>query len=209
LGGGLTSLGKEAFADCGFLSEVVFRGKAPYIASDAFRGVMATCYFPSSVTSWNENARGQYGGNLIWSTMTHTHSFTETITDPTCEKAGSKTQLCFCGESASQTIPALGHNWLEATTEKPETCERCGLTRGEPLDPEPDPGNTDGDGDTTGDGDSTGDGDLNYKDAMLVLRASVGLEVLSEEQIKRYDMDANGKLDYKDAMQILRKSVGL
>ena len=58
-------------------------------------------------------------------------------------------------------------------------------------------------------GDANGDGKVDYKDAMLVLRASVGLEKLDEDGKIAGDVDGNGKLDYKDAMKILRASVGL
>jgi hypothetical protein len=58
-------------------------------------------------------------------------------------------------------------------------------------------------------GDANGDGKVDYKDAMLVLRASVGLEKLDEDGKTAGDVDGNNKLDYKDAMKILRASVGL
>ena len=58
-------------------------------------------------------------------------------------------------------------------------------------------------------GDANGDGKVDYKDAMLVLRASVNLEKLDEDGKIAGDVDGNGKLDYKDAMKILRASVGL
>lgn len=32
-----------------------------------------------------------------------------------------------------EVIPELGHNWKDATTEVPKTCETCGATEGEPL----------------------------------------------------------------------------
>lgn len=39
---------------------------------------------------------------------------------------------------AQETVDALGHDWKEATTESPKTCDRCGETEGEKL-PEPQP----------------------------------------------------------------------
>lgn len=58
-------------------------------------------------------------------------------------------------------------------------------------------------------GDVTNDGKIDYKDAMLVLRASVGLETLDAKLAVRGDVTGEGKVDYKDAMKILRASVGL
>ena len=58
-------------------------------------------------------------------------------------------------------------------------------------------------------GDVTNDGKVDYKDAMLVLRASVKLETLDDKLAVRGDVTGDGKMDYKDAMKILRASVGL
>lgn len=46
-------------------------------------------------------------------------------------------------------------------------------------------------------------------DARLALRASVGLEELTEEQKKKYDIDGDGKVTASDAREITNKSVGL
>ncbi|MCR5795349.1 MAG: serine/threonine protein kinase [Solobacterium sp.] len=48
-------------------------------------------------------------------------------TEPTC------TEPSVCRICGRQLVPALGHSWEAATAERPETCARCGETRGEPL----------------------------------------------------------------------------
>lgn len=58
-------------------------------------------------------------------------------------------------------------------------------------------------------GDADGNGEVNYMDALLVLRHSVGLENLSKTIVKRCDVDNSGALSYMDALLILRYSVGL
>ena len=58
-------------------------------------------------------------------------------------------------------------------------------------------------------GDADGNGEVNYMDAMLVLRHSVGLEELSDAVVALCDVDNSGSLSYMDAMLILRYSVGL
>ncbi len=58
-------------------------------------------------------------------------------------------------------------------------------------------------------GDANGDGKVNYQDAMLVLRASIGLETLSEESKGLCDVDGKPGINYQDAMLILRASIGL
>ena len=45
----------------------------------------------------------------------HTHSFDEgkVTTEPTCTEKGVKTFTCSCGETRTEEIPALGHDWNE------------------------------------------------------------------------------------------------
>lgn len=58
-------------------------------------------------------------------------------------------------------------------------------------------------------GDVDGDGDVKAADARLALRASVGLETLSAEQVKLADVDCSGDIKSADARSILRAAVGL
>ena len=58
-------------------------------------------------------------------------------------------------------------------------------------------------------GDVDGDGTVAAADARLALRASVGLEELSEEQFVQADFDGDGNVAAADARSILRLSVGL
>ena len=58
-------------------------------------------------------------------------------------------------------------------------------------------------------GDANGDGKVNYQDAMLVLRSSIGLEELSPEAKAVSDVDGKPGINYQDAMKILRVSIGL
>jgi hypothetical protein len=63
----------------------------------------------------------------------HTHK--EIVTAPTCTDNGYTTHMCsLCGDTyVDNAIPALGHNWEDATYEEPKTCILCGKTDGEPL----------------------------------------------------------------------------
>ncbi len=58
-------------------------------------------------------------------------------------------------------------------------------------------------------GDIDGDDGVSAADARLVLRASVGLETLSAEQIAAADADRDGTISAADARLVLRASVGL
>ena len=55
-------------------------------------------------------------------TPEHTHSFGEwSITkNATCTEDGVKTRYCSCGENQSDSIPAIGHNYVE------DECANCG-----------------------------------------------------------------------------------
>ena len=62
----------------------------------------------------------------------HTHTWDAgTVTTPaSCTAAGVKTYSCDCGQTKTETIPALGHDWSEwvvdeATGTKTRTCSRC------------------------------------------------------------------------------------
>lgn len=74
-------------------------------------------------------------------TQVHVHSFGVwgIVTSATCTASGSQSRTCSgCGETETQTIPALGHNfgaWVETTAATCETegsqsrtCGRCGTT---------------------------------------------------------------------------------
>lgn len=58
-------------------------------------------------------------------------------------------------------------------------------------------------------GDADGNGEVNYMDALLVLRHSIGLETLSDAVVARCDVDGRKGLSYMDALLILRYSIGL
>lgn len=69
-------------------------------------------------------------------TSKHTHTYTQSVTTaPTCTLAGVTTFTCSCGDTYTEEIPMLGHDFketarIEATCEKKgeitQTCTRCG-----------------------------------------------------------------------------------
>ena len=68
------------------------------------------------------------------------HNYEAEVTAPDCTNGGYTTYTCsVCGDNyVADEVEALGHKWLEATTEAPKTCEVCGANEGEKL-PEPTP----------------------------------------------------------------------
>ena len=46
----------------------------------------------------------------------HTHAYNATVTaNPTCNSNGTKTFTCSCGDSYTESIPAMGHQWETRT----------------------------------------------------------------------------------------------
>ena len=58
-------------------------------------------------------------------------------------------------------------------------------------------------------GDATGDNDVNILDVIVVNKAMMGKETLTEEQLKAIDFNGNGKPDAGEAQDILKYIVGL
>ena len=58
-------------------------------------------------------------------------------------------------------------------------------------------------------GDVDGDGKVSYNDALMVLRLSIGLAELNEEESAFGDVDGANGLSYNDALKILRASIGM
>lgn len=62
----------------------------------------------------------------VWE-KNHEHSYTSVTTSPDCVNPGSIKYTCTCGESYSETIPALGHSFNGDS----EQCQLCGYDRTE------------------------------------------------------------------------------
>ena len=63
------------------------------------------------------------------------HSYDKVVTTPTCTEDGYTTYTCTgCKDIfVADEVAATGHEWTDATTESPKTCEKCGETEGEKL----------------------------------------------------------------------------
>lgn len=61
------------------------------------------------------------------------HSYTASTTKASCEEAGAIRYTCgHCGDSYTESVPATGHKWGNATCTAAKTCANCGETQGEP-----------------------------------------------------------------------------
>lgn len=104
------------------------------------------------------------------------------------------------------------HDWKPATCEAAKICSLCGKTEGEIGDHAYENGACKfcGEKEYVGlPGDANGDERLDYQDALLVLRFSIGLEELSEQAQELCNVDGKPGLNYQDALKILRTSIGL
>ena len=63
--------------------------------------------------------------------------------------------------------------------------------------------------DTLSFGDVDGDGAVDSSDALLVMRTSVGLETLTDDQFDRGDVNSDGLIDTTDALFILQMATGM
>ena len=77
----------------------------------------------------------------IESSHRHTWSEWTVETQPGCENTGTEVRICADDSEHKEwrQIPALGHDWADATYDTPKTCRRCGATEGEPLKRHPGP----------------------------------------------------------------------
>ena len=73
--------------------------------------------------------------DAVWEA--HSHSYTSSVTKAaTCTTAGVRTYKCSCGDSYTESIASLGHNYKTTTTaatctsagKTVKTCQRCGDT---------------------------------------------------------------------------------
>ena len=58
-------------------------------------------------------------------------------------------------------------------------------------------------------GDVNGDNSIGLEDAIIVLRYTMGLAALTDEQIERADFNSDGTVDALDAILILRHALGV
>ena len=125
----VTYIGEWAFDDCTSLTDVYYAGseaqwKAISISSNRNDDLLTA------------NIHYNYGS--------HTHSYKDVVTAPTCTEKGYTTHTCSCGDSYVDTyVDALGHAWDngKVTKEPTETetgvktfsCTRCGETKTEVI----------------------------------------------------------------------------
>jgi len=63
-------------------------------------------------------------------THVHNYNWDIQVVDAGCVSNGLISYICSCGESQSEKIYAIGHDWNDATCTSAKTCKNCGVTEG-------------------------------------------------------------------------------
>ncbi len=148
----VTSIGDSAFSDCTSLTSVTIPDSVTSIGGSAFGNCksLTDVYYAGSEAQWKAISISSTGNNELltanihYNYVSHTHSYKDVVTAPTCTEKGYTTHTCACGDSYVDTYTdALGHAWDEGKVTKPATeaeagiktytCTRCGETKTETI----------------------------------------------------------------------------
>ena len=147
----VTSIDEYAFDGCTSLTSVTIPDSVTSIGDWAFSGCksLTNVYFTGTEEAWNGitidgGNDALKNANIHYNYVSHTHSYKDVVTAPTCTAKGYTTHTCACGDSyVDAYVDALGHNWNngKVTKEPTETedgvktytCTRCGEIKTEAI----------------------------------------------------------------------------
>ena len=148
---GVTRIGAEAFEWCTSMKNITIPDGVMSIGYDAFLNCksLTNVYFTGTEEAWNGitidgGNDALKNANIHYNYVSHTHSYKDIVTAPTCTAKGYTTHTCACGDSYVDTyVDALGHAWDSGTVTKQPTatetgirtytCTRCSATKAETI----------------------------------------------------------------------------
>ena len=148
----VTSIGEHAFSYCTSLTSVTIPDSVTSIGEYAFYDCtsLTDVYYAGSEAQWKAISITSNGNddllnaNIHYNYVSHTHSYKDVVTAPTCTEKGYTTHTCACGDSyVDAYVDALGHAWDNGkVTKEPTatetgvrtyTCTRCHETKTESI----------------------------------------------------------------------------
>ena len=148
----VTSIRDSVFCNCTSLTSMTIPDSVTSIGKRAFYNCtsLTDVYYAGSEAQWKAISISSNGNddlltaNIHYNYVSHTHSYKDVVTAPTCTEKGYTTHTCACGDSYVDTYTdALGHAWDEGkVTKEPTetetgvktfTCTRCGETKTEVI----------------------------------------------------------------------------